>query len=86
MLATPTKEQLTALVAAAQHGWWHYVDQLIDAEIEAITVRLIENADMAVIHECRGRIKALKEFQSLARDASKALEKPGPRAPSSSRP
>lgn len=81
MLVTPTPEQLAALSAHSQYPRWREIDNLISAEIAAVTERMIENSEPAVLHECRGRIKALREFQSTARDASKMMEKKGRSAP-----
>lgn len=81
MLAQPTEQQLIALAAIAQQGWWSQVNDFIEAEIQACIARLIENSDVAVLQELRVRIKTLKDFQSTAREASMTLEKMGLRAP-----
>lgn len=80
MLTQPTPEQLMALVSITQQSRWREVDALIEAEIEATVQRMLDNADIGVLHECRGRAKALKEFQSLVREAPETLEKKGLRA------
>jgi len=81
MLAQPTDQQLQALAVLAQQSWWTKVNELLEAEIQAVVDRMIENRDSAVLHEHRGYIKALKTFQSTAREASTTLEKMGLRAP-----
>jgi hypothetical protein len=81
MLTSPSSQQLMALVAIVQQGYWIKVDEMIEAEIKATVDRMLENSDPAVLHECRGRAKALREFQSTAREASAILEKQGLRAP-----
>lgn len=81
MLTKLTEQQLQALAVLAQQGWWSKVDELIEAEIQAVVERMIENRDAAVLHEHRGYIKALKTFQSTAREAPTTLEKMGSRTP-----
>lgn len=77
MIVNPTPEQLVALVNAVRQSRWIRVDALLTAEIEAATERMLDSRDTAVLHEHRGYIKALKNFQSTAREASKTLEKLG---------
>lgn len=82
MLVSPTREQLTDLAGLVEQSRWTKVDQLIQAEIDALVDRMVHSRDTAELHEFRGSVKALKEFQSTAREASKALEKMGAPRPS----
>ena len=81
MLAQLTNQQLMDLASLAQQPRWERVNDIIEAEIAASVQRLIDNSDAAVLHELRGRIKGLRDFQSEAREAMRTLEKKGLRAP-----
>lgn len=77
MLIQLTPAQLTSLERLYKQPLGTEISKLLDAEIAALVDRMVDNSDIAVLHECRGRIKALREFQSSMRDAEKTLGKMG---------
>jgi hypothetical protein len=81
MLNVPTPDQLIALEQATKLPRWRDIDMMIEAELSAVLDRILGATDTAVLHELRGRAKALKEFQQTARDASATLVKMGVRSP-----
>lgn len=81
MLTKPDTQQLAALANVVQHSRWGKVDELISAEIAQAVEMMVVQTDPVYLHELRGRIKALREFQSTAREASKTLEKLGANNP-----
>lgn len=81
MSTTPTPDQLVAFASFKEQGRWRDIESYIEAEIADAVTRMVESPDAVALHEQRGRIKALRHFQSMAREASKTLEKLGRRAP-----
>lgn len=75
MLVDPSTQQLQALAGLVEHSRWPVVSEYIGAEIAHAVDLMVDQTDTTRLHELRGRIKALKEFQSMAREASKTLEK-----------
>lgn len=78
MLSKPDERQIIALARIHSQG---EIGKLIEAEIEVAVNVMVENRDPAVLHEMRGYIKALREFQSATHDAAKTLEKQGRQVP-----
>ena len=79
--ATPNKEQLIAFDQASRLPRWTAIDAYITAEADAALARLLGTKDTAEIHELRGYVRALKQFQQTARDAGQTLVKMGHAAP-----
>lgn len=77
MLTQATNEQLIALAQLTQSPRWKDVDALIEAEIAALVDRMIANVEPHVLHEARGRIKALRELRDAVREAPSLVEKKG---------
>lgn len=81
MLVQPTTQQLIALVGVRQHSRWVEVDKLLTDEIAKAVELMVDQTDTTRLHELRGRIKGLRDFQSVAREASQSLEKLGVKTP-----
>lgn len=81
MLAQITPEALVALDGLQRQPRWRDVNNMLEAEIASWTERLLSAADARQIGEYQGRIKALKDFLSMVRDAPAAMEKLGLRSP-----
>jgi hypothetical protein len=81
MLTTPSPDALIALVQMQETPRWREVEGLIEAEIEALTLRLLGARDTADVHEFRGRVLALREFRQTVQSARSMLAKQGRSAP-----
>lgn len=81
MLTAPTESQLIGLATMHRHPRWRDVNEYIEAQKAALLERLLADGDNAKLHELRGWIKALNQFQSAAREASQSLEKQGRQTP-----
>lgn len=57
------------------------MNEMLDVEIEAITLRLLGARDTADVHEFRGRLLALREFRQTVLDARKLLLRQGQSVP-----
>lgn len=79
MLSKPTPAQLRTCDTLSQWPKWGEVSDIIDAELKAIFERMIGASAEADLHSLRGRAQALKEFQTLVREAPAQLAKAGVR-------
>jgi len=81
MLSRPTNEALIVLEQISRLPRYTDFNKMIEAELATIMDKLMGATDIAVIHELRGRAKALKEFQAAVAQAPATLVKSGLRSP-----
>lgn len=81
MLSTPTNEALIAAEQITRLPRWADFEKMFEAEIKAVTDRMLGSRDAAELHELRGRALALTQFRQAMRDARQTLGKKGVTAP-----
>ena len=81
MLTKLPPAALTALSLFVETPRWAHFDEWLQAEIEAVTLRLIGAREDADAHELRGRLATLRDFRQTALDARATLAKQGLRVP-----
>jgi hypothetical protein len=81
MFTRPSPAALTALAQLQETPRWRDMNEMIEAEIEAITLRLLGARETADVHEFRGRLLALREFRQAVLDARTLLLRQGQSVP-----
>lgn len=81
MFTRPSTAALTALVQMQETPRWRDVDEMLKAEIEAVTTHMLGARETADVHELRGRLLVLRDFQQTVLDARGLLTKQGYQVP-----
>ena len=81
MLKPLPDEALAAMAQAHAQPRWRDIDKALSEEIQAVFQRMLGSHDTAILHEMRGRARALQEFQAAVREARESLASRGIQAP-----
>lgn len=81
MFTKPSPAALTALSQYVETPRWRDVDQMFEAEIEAVTQRLIGARTDADVHDLKGRLATLRDIRQTALNARSMLAQQGQQVP-----
>ena len=75
MLSKPTKTLVHNLHMLVQTPMWAEVSAYLESELSAVHVRMESAVESHMLHELRGRAKAIRELLTMARTTADTLDK-----------